>query len=168
MGFPAARWYCLECAESITAWGREFIKNLIEDAKNEGFEVLYGDTDSVFFKVKKKQDYEIFLKNQNKKMPKPVELEYGDFYKSGIFVSKKTEKRGAKKKYALLNEKGEIEIKGFEYVRRDWSEVARQPESSCSPTVRPTPPLIDSPSSDQTQSGEPAHVYRRRNRGIWL
>jgi DNA polymerase I len=126
LGFPAARWYSLECAECITSWGRQYIKSLIKDAEDQGFKVLYGDTDSVFFTVKKKDDYMKFLKEQNKKMVSPMEIEFGNFYPTGIFVSKKTEKKGAKKKYALLNDAGEIEIKGFEYVRRDWSEIARE------------------------------------------
>ncbi len=126
LGFPAARWYSIECAESITAWGRHHIKELIKDAEKKGFKVLYGDTDSVFFTVRKKHDYVEFLEEENKKMHGMIELEFSDFYKTGIFVSKKTERRGAKKKYALLNEEGFIEIKGLEYVRRDWSEIARE------------------------------------------
>ncbi len=126
LGFPPARWYSLECAESITAWGRNYVKNLIKDAEDSGFKVLYGDTDSVFFTVDKKGDHKKFLEDQNKKLQGLIELDSGDFYERGIFVSKKTEKRGAKKKYALLNEDKEIEIKGFEYVRRDWSKVARE------------------------------------------
>ena len=55
-----------------------------------------------------------------------MELDYQGFYKRGIFVSTKGSSRGAKKRYALLDEKGRIVIKGFEYVRRDWAEIAKK------------------------------------------
>jgi DNA polymerase I len=54
-----------------------------------------------------------------------MELEYEGYYPSGLFVSAKMGEAGAKKKYALLGEKGGIEIKGFETVRRDWSPIAK-------------------------------------------
>ncbi len=43
-GWNLARWYCKECAEATTAWGRHFIKRAIEIAKKFGFDVLYGDS----------------------------------------------------------------------------------------------------------------------------
>jgi len=39
---------------------------------------------------------------------------------------KKGESFGAKKKYGLVDEKGKIEVKGFETVRRDWSYLAKE------------------------------------------
>jgi DNA polymerase elongation subunit (family B) len=44
LGFAKSRWYSLECASSITAWGRQHIKSLIEEAERQGFEVIYGDS----------------------------------------------------------------------------------------------------------------------------
>ena len=60
-----------------------------------------------------------------------MELELEGFYTRGVFVSKKIigkaeEDVGAKKKYALLGEDGRIKIRGFELVRRDWSEIAKK------------------------------------------
>lgn len=43
MGFFAARWYCLECVKSITAYGRSYITGVIEKAK-KSFNVLYADS----------------------------------------------------------------------------------------------------------------------------
>ena len=51
------------------------------------------------------------------------------FYSRGLFVSKKGKDSGeigAKKKYALVNEKGKFKIRGFETVRRDWCQLARK------------------------------------------
>ena len=55
-----------------------------------------------------------------------MELELEDFYKRGIWVSKRTGEAGAKKKYALIDEKGKLKIRGFETVRRDWCNLARE------------------------------------------
>ena len=43
-GWNLARWYCRECAEATTAWGRHCIKKAVSIAKDLGFEVLYGDS----------------------------------------------------------------------------------------------------------------------------
>lgn len=55
-----------------------------------------------------------------------MELELEGFYTRGVFVSKKAEAKGAKKKYAMIGEDGRIKIRGFELVRRDWAGVAKQ------------------------------------------
>ena len=51
-GFVGARWYKRECGASVAAWGRAYIRQIIEMAKKEGFEVIYGDTDSCFVKIR--------------------------------------------------------------------------------------------------------------------
>lgn len=126
MGFFAARWYSREAAEAVTAYGRKYIKDTIEEAKKE-FEVVYGDTDSLTLLLgkKTKEDTKNFLKKINDKLPGYMELELEGFFPRGIFVMKKGEETGAKKKYALLNEEGEIVVKGFETIRRDWSKLAK-------------------------------------------
>ena len=43
-GFFGARWYSLECAKAITAFGRNHIQGVIDQAKSSGFRVLYGDS----------------------------------------------------------------------------------------------------------------------------
>ncbi|UCH12271.1 MAG: ribonuclease H-like domain-containing protein, partial [Candidatus Omnitrophota bacterium] len=51
LGFYAARWYSIECAKSVTAYGRFYIQKVIDKAKAEGFKVLYSDTDSIFLSL---------------------------------------------------------------------------------------------------------------------
>ncbi|MEM5799839.1 MAG: DNA polymerase domain-containing protein, partial [Candidatus Aenigmatarchaeota archaeon] len=53
-------------------------------------------------------------------------LEYRDFYPVGLFVARKADEKGAKKRYALLAEDGNLEIRGFETVRRDWCDLAKK------------------------------------------
>ncbi|MBU0636492.1 DNA polymerase, partial [Candidatus Micrarchaeota archaeon] len=68
-----------------------------------------------------------FLKKVNDSLPESMELEIDGFYKRGIFVTKKEGTGGAaKKRYALIDYKDQLKIVGFEYVRRDWSSIAKE------------------------------------------
>jgi DNA polymerase I len=51
-GYSRFRWYSFECAQAITAWGRENIKNAIESAKDYGFYAIYADTDGFYCKFR--------------------------------------------------------------------------------------------------------------------
>jgi DNA polymerase I len=128
LGYARSRWYSRECAGSVTAYGRQYIILVISEAEKSGFKSLYTDTDSVFLLMegKTKEDVLEFLKKINSMLPKGMELELEDFYVSGVFVGKRSGEQGAKKKYALLAENGRIKIRGFELVRRDWADIARE------------------------------------------
>jgi DNA polymerase I len=127
-GFAPARWYCKECAESITGWARHYIHLAIKKAQEEGYTVLYGDTDSVFLLLGEHTKEQVleFVDKINKDLPGLMELEFEGLYPSGIFVALKDNETGAKKKYALLDENKNITIKGFETVRRNWSQIAKE------------------------------------------
>ncbi|PIN73865.1 hypothetical protein COV20_01995 [Candidatus Woesearchaeota archaeon CG10_big_fil_rev_8_21_14_0_10_45_16] len=128
LGFYGARWYCLECAASTTAYARHYIKKTIEKAEQTGFKVVYGDTDSCFFLLgeKKLQDALKFMDDVNKDLPGMMELEFEGHFPRGIFVAIKGTEKGAKKKYALVREDGSMKITGFETVRRNWSLLAKE------------------------------------------
>ncbi|RLI76480.1 DNA polymerase, partial [Archaeoglobales archaeon] len=120
-GWNLARWYCKECAEATTAWGRYFIKKSTEIARNMGFQVLYGDTDSIFIKM---DDYDInrLEKDVKKLIVKlsqelPIQIEIDEFYKTVFFVEKK--------RYAGYTQDGRIIVKGLEVRRGDWCELAK-------------------------------------------
>jgi len=125
--FFGARYYSIEAAASITAFGRYYIQKVMADAEKHGFKVIYGDTDSLVLEIKdidEKKAME-WLKKINDELPGAMELELENFYKRGIFVTKRTGEVGAKKKYALLAKDGNLKIRGFETVRRDWCNLAR-------------------------------------------
>ncbi len=126
LGYARSRWYSRKCAESVTAWGRKHIQETIDAAEKRGFRVLYADTDSVFLIYENKKDVKDFMKEINRALPEKMELELEGFYPRGVFVSKKAEEKGAKKKYALIGDDGRIKIRGFELVRRDWSAIAKE------------------------------------------
>jgi DNA polymerase I/DNA polymerase-2 len=127
-GFAASKWYSKECAESITAFGRHWIKRMMEEAQRKGFQTLYGDTDSAFLGLGKKSKKELlnFLKELNKELPGIMHVELEDFYQRGIFIPREVGGGAAKKRYALIDEKGNLKIRGLEKVRRDWSNLAKR------------------------------------------
>ncbi len=131
-GYFGARWYRRECGASAAAFGRYYITKIVEMAKQQGFKVIYGDTDSIFVTKPglSKEELEKFAisfeQKVNKTLPGIIELELRGIYKSGIFVTRQKGEKGAKKRYALLSYDGKIEIRGFETVRRDWCQLAKE------------------------------------------
>jgi len=136
LAYPRARWYCFECARSILKYTHKYIHYVIGEAKKNGMETIYSDTDSDMLTYKNKEDVFKFVDNINEKLPGRLHLSIDGFYKRGIFVAKKSdEKEGAKKRYALIDEKGELKITGFETVRRDWSYIAKRTQKSVLETI---------------------------------
>lgn len=129
LGYPRARWYSRESARAITAWSRHYIRDVSHKAEQTGFNALYSDTDSCFLLVpkgKSEKDVVEFMAKINSELPEAMELEFDGFYRRGIFVTKRESGSAAKKKYALIDFKGNLKIVGFEYVRRDWAPVAKE------------------------------------------
>lgn len=113
-GWAGARWYKRECAEATTAWGRDLIKRVVEEARAQGLEVLYGDTDSCFVRASPRiQD---FVEHANARYP--VELDVQNHFEVIFFT-------GAKKRYAGLTRDGKVVIRGLEVRRGDWCELAK-------------------------------------------
>ncbi len=120
-GWNGARWYCRECAEATTAWGRYFIKKSVEIAREMGFDVLYGDTDSIF--VTKNVSPETLDSDVRRLIDRltselPVTIEVDEIYSTIFFVEKK--------RYAGLTADGRIVVKGLEVRRGDWCELAKE------------------------------------------
>ncbi|MCL4398743.1 DNA-directed DNA polymerase [Candidatus Parvarchaeota archaeon] len=125
LGYYNSRWYCFDCAGATTSLGRKYVQDVISTANSYGFKVLYADTDSAFLQFgEKRQSVNEFIQGINEKLPKPMELELQGFYERVIFVSSKGG-IGAKKKYAMSDFDGNLIIKGFQSVRRDWAVIAK-------------------------------------------
>ncbi|MEK6945258.1 MAG: DNA-directed DNA polymerase [Nanoarchaeota archaeon] len=126
--FFGGRYYCEEAGAATAAFARQSIKEAIGNIEKAGYKVIYSDTDSIAFlqgDKTQKQTTE-FLSSLNEKLPGIMELELEGFFKRGIWVTKRTGDIGAKKKYALIDEKNRLKIRGFETVRRDWCKLARE------------------------------------------
>ncbi|HDN68773.1 MAG TPA: hypothetical protein ENG23_04260, partial [Methanomicrobia archaeon] len=129
-GWNAAKFYKRECAEATTAWGRHFIKRAVKMAEEEGFKVVYSDTDSIFAKLppgvtEVAEDRKAAVLKKAREVSEriseelPLELEIQDFFKTIFFT-------GKKKRYAALTDKGEIVVRGLEVRRGDWCELAKE------------------------------------------
>ncbi len=116
MGWQAARWYCLECAEAVTAWGRHNILSAINKARELGLKVIYGDTDSLFVENAEDKVKKLIEWIENKL---GFEIKIDKIYKRVFFTE-------AKKRYIGLTVDGRIDVVGFEAVRGDWAEVAKE------------------------------------------
>ncbi len=116
MGWSGARWYCKRCAEAVTAWGRHLILSAIEYARKLGLKVVYGDTDSLFVEYDKAK-VEKLIDYVEKELGFDIKID--KIYKRVFFTE-------AKKRYVGLLEDGRIDIVGFEAVRGDWSELAKE------------------------------------------
>ena len=141
---PNCRFYDLGMANAITHFGQHLIKHLAEELERRGYSVIYGDTDSVFVNIKTSDE----AKAQT--IGKTLEVDLNDHLKTTIEKTWGVESKltlqferqfarfwmprvrgseaGSKKRYAGLvrtKDGDEIKITGLEYVRRDWTQAAR-------------------------------------------
>ncbi len=140
-GNPLCRFYNSKIANAITFFGRYFLEETTKNVETMGYEVIYGDTDSLFVvsgaasaeeahimgdSIEKAINnfYDAYVQeNYNRK--NYLQLEFERVYEKFLLPKQRHLKKGAKKRYAGFHE-GEIDIVGLEYVRRDWTELARE------------------------------------------
>jgi len=142
---PSCRFYSLDMGNAITSFAREAIKETASIIEDSGFDVLYGDTDSVFVDLKidnvsqaekvggkiSRMINEHFKLDIKKKFNRRsfLELEFEKMFKVLMLPRMRKGDAGAKKRYAgllLKNGKEEIKVTGMEIVRRDWTELAKK------------------------------------------
>lgn len=146
LGTPACRFYNPALANSITGTGREMLlwsKRWFETA---GFDVLYGDTDSLFVhshsddpEAAAAQARQLVVALNEKlvryiqerwQVRSRLELEYEKLYLKLFLPTARHSTRGASKRYAGLlhgsSSTDSVEFVGMEVVRRDWTELAKQ------------------------------------------
>ena len=147
MGSMGCRFYHEDLPDAITGSGHWVLKTVINFLEEEGFKVLYGDTDSIFVQLHSMDKYQdngkALVKKVNHfltqkilddyKVESHLEIQYDKFFKTLVLTSTRGEGEGAKKRYAGLalkadgdQVKEEMVLTGLEYVRSDWSPLARQ------------------------------------------
>lgn len=115
-GWVGARWYVKPVAEAAAAWGRDTILKATKMAEEEGLEVVYGDTDSLFVGNDKSK-----IDKLSKEIKKCLGLEIrADKVYVRLFFTE------AKKRYAGLLADGHLDIVGLEVMRGDWAAVAKK------------------------------------------
>jgi DNA polymerase I len=124
-GWAGSRWYSKQVAESAAALGRDTIMKSIAIAKRLGLKVLYGDTDSLFV-TNDKGLVDRFVKTVWDELG--LEISLRQVYRRILFTE-------AMKKYAGLEEDGELDVVGMEAIRGDWSSLAKDVQNHVLRTV---------------------------------
>jgi DNA polymerase-2 len=143
LGTPACRFFNPALANSITGTGRELLlwsKHWFESA---GFQVLYGDTDSLFvlsaiidpqvaldkgraLAAELNGELERYIAERWRVASK-LELKFEKLYVKLFLPRARHSTRGASKRYAGLPYGQEnVQFVGMEVVRRDWTALAKQ------------------------------------------
>jgi DNA polymerase-2 len=144
LGTPACRFYNPALANSITGMGREILlwsKRWFESA---GFNVIYGDTDSLFVQSRGGDadaasehggqlaaDLNAHLERHVRagwQVTSRLELKFEKLYLKLLLPRARHSTRGASKRYAGLRHAGGsgMEFVGMEVVRRDWTPLAKE------------------------------------------
>lgn len=143
---PSFRFYSRDIGNAITHFAQHVIKTTAKKIEEMKYEVIYGDTDSVFVNLDVKRfkeasengqkiarDINKFFDNYTEKEYKrknSLELEFEKAYKRFLMPRIRHAATGSKKRYAglLVDAKGKekIDIVGLEFVRRDWTDIAKE------------------------------------------
>lgn len=145
MGSYGCRFYHPDLPRAITGTGHKLLIGSKEYLESKEYKVVYGDTDSLFIKLKDTsstdgetqgkliaQELNNFWAVKLKKefnVQSHLELEFEKFYDKFIITPARGTETGAKKRYAgLLTKEGkkEIEFVGMEFVRSDWTKLAKE------------------------------------------
>ncbi|WP_281222659.1 DNA polymerase II [Photobacterium sanguinicancri] len=146
LGSSGCRFFDHRLASSITMRGHEIMKLTRELIEQQGFEVIYGDTDSTFVSLKSAHSAvaadkigHALVKHinawwtehlaQEYGLSSALEIEYETHYHKFLMPTIRGQETGSKKRYAGLIERNgqqEIIFKGLETVRTDWTVLAQE------------------------------------------
>ena len=107
----------------------KFVVDLIHSTKQWNAEVIYGDTDSVFVRLKGIPEEKAFLigseiaKTVTEKFPSPIELKFEKLYLPLVLLAKK---RYVGFKKESISSSFVLDAKGIETVRRDGSHLGQR------------------------------------------
>lgn len=142
LGTPACRFYNPHIANAITSQGRALLGWSKTWFETRGYEVLYGDTDSVFVASgladaqQASTQAEALVPQFNAELAaylgerfavtSVLELEFEKLYTRLFLAKTRSGAQGARKRYAGIK-MGEsvVEFVGMEVVRRDWTDLAK-------------------------------------------
>ncbi|KJK15878.1 DNA polymerase II [Burkholderiaceae bacterium 16] len=147
LGSSVCRFFDPRLASSITMRGHEIMHRTRELIEAQGYQVIYGDTDSTFVWLKQPHSEEQAAKigrmlvqhvnqwwqqhlQQQFGLESALELEFETHYRRFLMPTVRGAEQGSKKRYAGLVAKAdgseEMVYKGLETVRTDWTPLAQQ------------------------------------------
>lgn len=142
LGTDGCRFYDPKLASSITRRGHEIIQTSRQWIEEQGFRVIYGDTDSLFVLlhdddgspaararelVAGLNDRWTETIRREYRLPSYLEVELETVFTKFFMPRIRGRDAGSKKRYAgLAGDDGQsLVIKGLEAVRSDWTDLAR-------------------------------------------
>ena len=146
LGTPGCRVHDSRLTSSITKRSHAIILQTVKLIEAEGYDVIYGDTDSVFVSLQKACDNHqateignrlVVLVNRywqqalekEHDLPCYLEMEFETHFNQFFMPTVRGSDLGSKKRYAGLieDEQGNrvIHYKGLETVRTDWTDLAK-------------------------------------------
>jgi DNA polymerase-2 len=147
LGTPGCRFFDPRLTSSITMRGHEIMHRTRELIEQQGYQVIYGDTDSTFVWLKvahsDEQAAEIGRRlvdyvndwwkrhlEQHFGLKSALELEVDVHYRRFLMPTIRGSDEGSKKRYAglIVNPDGKEQMvfKGLESARTDWTPLAQQ------------------------------------------
>jgi DNA polymerase-2 len=149
LGTTGCRFYDPRLVSSITLRGHEILQKTRDLIEEQGYSVIYGDTDSVFVWLRDfKGDSQVneigraLVTSLNRwwldyleetyALESCLELEFETHYLKFFMPTVRGSEQGSKKRYAGMvtsnkpGNKPELVFKGLESVRSDWSLLARK------------------------------------------
>ncbi|MGE6469177.1 DNA polymerase II [Serratia proteamaculans] len=147
LGSSGCRFFDPRLASSITLRGHEIMRQTRELIEAQGYQVIYGDTDSTFVWLKQPHDEQQAAQigrtlvqqvnqwwqqhlQQQFGLENALELEFETHYSRFLMPTIRGAEQGSKKRYAGLIAKPdgseEMVYKGLETVRTDWTPLAQQ------------------------------------------
>lgn len=145
LGAVGCRFFDYRLASSITMRGHEIMKLTKECIESQGYEVIYGDTDSTFVSLNgefSRQDADKIGVDLAKYINRwwqshlqetyglvsHLEIEYENHYRRFLMPTIRGQEVGSKKRYAGLrveNSGETLVFKGLESIRTDWTPLAQ-------------------------------------------
>jgi len=147
LGSTGCRFFDPRLASSITMRGHEIMRKTRELIEAEGYEVIYGDTDSTFVWLKQARSEEDAARiggelvervnlwwrqhvRERFDLESALELQFERHYRRFFMPTIRGAEEGSKKRYAglslLPDGSEEVVYKGLETVRSDWTSLAQR------------------------------------------
>ena len=141
LGTLGCRFFDSRLVSSITKRGHDIIIKSKDFIEKKGYQVIYGDTDSVFvllgnvktedvskigneLTAELNQWWQDTLREEYG-IDSHLEMEFETHFTKFLMPTVRGSEAGSKKRYAGLLSNGEVMFKGLETVRSDWSPLAR-------------------------------------------
>ncbi len=146
LGTPSCRFFDPRLASSITLRGHQIMQQTRQLIEQQGYSVIYGDTDSTFVSLngaRSQSDADQIAEQlvahinhwwqdklqHDSGLHSALEIEYECHFRRFLMPTIRGAEQGSKKRYAgLIEHQGQTHLvfKGLETVRTDWTPLAQQ------------------------------------------